>query len=119
MVPLSIFGAPLIGDKFVRFIYIDEAGTSEKEPVTVVVGLVVHADDQALKMESAIANLLSVVPQQHQPFTFHATDVWSSRKLRDGWSSDDRLALLCEMMMLTGKLNIPIAIGIRRRLVTA
>ena len=47
-----------------RFIHVDEAGTSEHEPVTVVVGLIVDADKQLMIAEAAIEELLLSVPKE-------------------------------------------------------
>ena len=39
-------GAPLVGDRLVRLVYMDEAGISQHEPITVVCGVIVHGDNQ-------------------------------------------------------------------------
>ena len=65
-----------------RFIYMDEAGTSEQEPVTIVVGLIVDADNQLASAETAMNDVLGSVPRKFQKdFVFHATDVWSNKTL--------------------------------------
>ena len=53
----ALFGGLLWGDAAMRFIHVDEAGTSEHEPVTVVVGLIVDADKQLMIAEAAIEAL--------------------------------------------------------------
>lgn len=65
-----------------RFIYMDEAGTSEQEPVTIVVGLIVDADNQLASAETAMKDVLGSVPRKFQKdFVFHAADVWSNKTL--------------------------------------
>ncbi len=99
-----------------RFIYMDEAGTSEQEPVTIVVGLIVDADNQLASAETAMNDVLGSVPRKfHKDFVFHAADVWSNKTYRDDWSMSDRLALLKNMMSLPRKLKIPISFGMDRR----
>lgn len=99
-----------------RFVFIDEAGTSATEPVTVVVGLIVNADTQLMSAEAAVAEVLGAVPARFKKdFVFHATDIWNSRKYRDGWSTSDRLALLHSMMRLPRRLGISISMGMVRR----
>jgi hypothetical protein len=97
----------------VRLIYTDEAGTSANEPVTVVAALIVNADSQWMPMAERIRNALAKVPQKYRNgFVFHATEVWGSKKLRDGWSREEREALLIEMMSAPRKCKVPIAYSI-------
>jgi hypothetical protein len=104
------------GSSPVRFVFIDEAGTAEHEPVTIVVGLIVNADEQLMLAEAAIKEVLPAVPEQfREGFIFHATEVWSDPKYRPDWSMADRLALLRAMMALPRRLGIPIAFGMVRR----
>lgn len=114
--PRALFGGPLEGSALVRYLYVDEAGISAKEPVTVVVGIIVHADKQWRLAESNLKQVLEAVPEQHRPgFIFHATAVWSDMKLREGWGMDERLSLLHAVMSLPRQLNMPLAVGIVRR----
>jgi hypothetical protein len=99
-----------------RFIYVDEAGTSAKEPVTVVVGLIVHADKHWLAASQMVTELLLTVPKAlRDDFVSHATDVWNGRNYGDAWSAEDRRKFLLNMMALPRRLGIPIAIAMVRR----
>ena len=99
-----------------RFVYIDEAGTSQQEPVTIVAGLIIDADNQLMSAEAAVCEALGAVPPQlSDGFVFHAKDVWSNKGYRDHWRMSDRLAFLKNMMALPRRLGIPIAYGIHRR----
>ncbi len=116
LAPRAIFGDLLWGDKALRFVYMDEAGTSELEPVTIVVGLIVDADKQLIFAETAVNEVLgSVPPKFRKDFIFHAADVWGNRIYRDDWSMSDRLAFLRNMMSLPRRLKIPISMGMMRR----
>ncbi|MEM9151632.1 MAG: hypothetical protein AAGB19_14420 [Cyanobacteria bacterium P01_F01_bin.3] len=99
-----------------RLVYMDEAGISAREPVTVVAGVVIDADRQLMNMEEAIKEcLLGVPPQLAEGFAFSAKKVWSDRALRDCWPMSNRLHFLCEMMRLPRKLGAPIVLGMNRR----
>jgi hypothetical protein len=112
----ALFGGTLVGDNLVRFIYVDEAGTSAKEPVSVVVGIVIHGDKQWKSTTSSVAEVLEVVPTCYKPgFIFHAKTIWGSDKYRLNWSQNDRLTLLHSMMSLPRLLKLPIAVGVVRR----
>jgi hypothetical protein len=113
---LAVFGGRLWGDRLVRFLYMDEAGTSAKEPITIVVGLIVDADAQLMDAEAAIREVNDGVPNVYRDgFVFHADAIWSDKKYRAEWSMPDRLALLKRMMALPRRLRIPIAFGFVRR----
>jgi hypothetical protein len=97
----------------VRFIYTDEAGTSANEPVTVVVGVIVHADTQWMAGYERIMVALSKVPAQYrEEFIFHAKSVWGDTKFREGWSKDERVALLLEMMTIPRVSGIALSYGL-------
>ncbi|WP_143324190.1 DUF3800 domain-containing protein [Caulobacter sp. X] len=100
-----------------RYIYMDEAGTADHEPVTVVAGIVVHADTQFRPAENELNSLRNdYVPEHHRTgFLFHSTSIWSNPKFREGWDREERLALLIGMMSLPRRLEIPISFGIVRR----
>lgn len=112
----SLFGGPLTGGKPVRNIYIDEAGTSAREKVSVVVGIIIQPDAHWLALNSALLELLSFVPPQHQEnFVFHAKSIWGDKKLRGGWSMDQRLELLHNVMALPHKYGAGVVMGMVRR----
>ena len=79
--PKAIFGDNLWGDKAMRFLFMDEAGTSgaEHESVRVVVSILVNADTQLMQVEAALREALGAVPSQFaKKFVFHADDIWSA-----------------------------------------
>jgi hypothetical protein len=116
VMPRALFGDLLWGENAVRFVFLDEAGTSENEPVTVVVGIIVHADKQLMMAEAAVAEAIGAVPKEfRENFVFHATDVWGSDRYRELWTMADRLALMRSMMSLPRRLGLPIAMAMVRR----
>ena len=99
-----------------RFVYMDEAGISASEPVTIVVGLVIDADKQLMQAETSLNEALKSVPDKFSDgFIFHAKDIWGNKSYRDDWQMSDRLAFLKNIMSLPRRLNIPIAYGLVRR----
>lgn len=116
-VPLAIFGGPLEGCIPVRYVFVDEAGTSAKEPLSVVVGIIAHADKQCIPAEHAVNKVLDLIPHQKRDEcpVFHATQLWGDPKLREDWPLSERKHLLCSMMAIPSELNLAIAMGVCRR----
>jgi hypothetical protein len=100
----------------VRYIYIDEAGTSANEPVTIVLGIIVDADAHWKIGEGRLAQLIETVPESLRPnFVSHATAIWGSPKYRECWTREDRLKFLHAMMGIPRSIGLPIAFGMVRR----
>lgn len=108
-----MFGAPLEGDQPVRYVFIDEAGISANEPVRIVAGIIVHADKQCAPTEAAVNDALQLIPEHHRAAcpVFTAKKIWGDETLRENWSLEDRKQLLCAMMSIPRRLNLPIALG--------
>jgi hypothetical protein len=111
-----VVGSSLIGDTAVRYIYVDEAGTSAHEPVTVVVGIIVDADRDWLTAEAELAELRKLVPEKYRrDFIFHAKALWGDKRLRDGWSFEERRSLIVSVGQIARKLNLTVTVGKVRR----
>jgi hypothetical protein len=114
--PRALGGGPLKGDKPVRFIYADEAGTSHGEPIAVVAGVIVHADTQWRPLEAALAQAFD----QHVPaslrkgFVFHATEVFHGNKWREVWPLEDRMRLYDAVLAIPFRLSAAISIAAAR-----
>lgn len=100
------------------YIYTDEAGISEPEPVTVVVGVVVHAD----RHWRIAANWLNEVLDEYVPqpirlgFVFHAKDVWSGYRDYDHvWSREQRADLIRAVASIPRFIGGAVCIGKVRR----
>jgi Protein of unknown function (DUF3800) len=116
MWPRALGGGPLTGDSAVRYVFVDEAGTSETEPITIVVGIIAHADHHVMTAEALLAEILGGVPPKfREGFTFHSTEVWNSPKYRDDWRMTDRLTLLGDVMRIPRRLGMAISLGMVRR----
>ncbi len=116
ILPRAFFGGRLEGRIPVRFIYLDEAGTSAKEPVSVVAGIILHADTQYGAAEDALHAVMQTVPSQYRSgFHFHAKSVWGDPRYRDGWSLAERTSFLKNVMSIPRKLKIPVVMGMVRR----
>lgn len=114
--PHAIFGGPLVGDFAMRYIFVDEAGTSEKEPITVVVGIIAHADAHVMIAEALLKEALGGVPLKFQDnFVFHATDVWNSKAYRDDWMMTDRLSVLGNVMRIPRRIGMAVSMGMIRK----
>ncbi len=107
-----------------RNIYIDEAGTSAPEPVSVVAALIVNPDIHWYPVMRRVREIWDHhIPSEyrhenrhklHKDFTFHAKSVSDASKyLR--WSEASRRALLLAMMAIPGEFNIPITFGAVKR----
>jgi hypothetical protein len=115
--PIALFGGPLVGDRAVKYIYVDEAGTSAKEAVSVVLGVIIDADKQWKLAEGALRELIGKhVPEAMRAgFISHAKTIFAGGRSNASWPLESRLAFLNEMMALPRQLNLPLALGICRR----
>lgn len=98
-----------------RFLFVDEAGTSggPREPVAVVCAVIVHADTQTASVQERIDEIKSKIPlpfRQKYP-VFHAKKIWNSKDFRDEWSLEQRKSLLMEMMSCPHDLKLALAFG--------
>lgn len=100
------------------YIYSDEAGTSAKEPVTVVVGIVIHADKHWQASAALLNKILDdLVPSDlRKGFVFHAKDVWSAyRDHNETWDRESRALLIGAVASIPRLMGMAISIGIVRR----
>lgn len=109
----------LHGGKPLRYIYIDEAGSSAREPATIVAGIIVDADTQYVLAEDRISELLKTVPEPHRSdpkFVPHAKAIFHGEgELRVGWDRADRRRFIRELVSIAPALGIPVCIGVARR----
>jgi hypothetical protein len=111
----ALDGGPLAEGHLVRLIYTDEAGTSAREPVCVVSGVIVHADEELRTVQRELERAIwQGVPSQYQGnFVFHATEVFSGGRHidRDVWPFADRLDFLKAILCLPFVHDLPIFLG--------
>jgi hypothetical protein len=112
----AIFGGMLWGDSAVRYIFVDEAGTSAREPISVVVGLVANADEHVMSAEALVLEALRGVPSQFRDgFKFSAKTVFGDEKYQSEWSLTDRLSLLHQMMSIPSRVGMAISVAAQWR----
>jgi Protein of unknown function (DUF3800) len=109
-------GGPLLGASAVRFIHLDEAGTSSREPYVVVAGIVSHADNQWRALNRYLLDMANaLIPEDlREGLIFHAKDLWhGSRKFnRQQWPRPKRLEIMEQIAIIPEKFAIPVVIGI-------
>lgn len=99
-------------------IYVDEAGISAGEPVSVVTAIIVRNAEDMARIEEALAHVRRHVPaDMREGFVFHASDLFHRQKgtpsaeLRD----EARGLILKELVAIPRALTIPLAVGYIRR----
>lgn len=118
VITLRFDGSHLTGASPVYYVYSDEAGTSRPEPVTVVVGVVIHADKHwaaaLAALNSAVGN--HVPEPLREGFFFHAKDIWSGyRKYDEVWPREARANFIGEVAAIPRKLKMALSLGKVRR----
>lgn len=95
-----------------RFIFIDEAGTSKPEPVTVVVGIIADADKDLMVAEKMVKEVVGGVPESmREKFVFHAAEIFNGKERYENWSMTDRLLVLEKMMRIPRKVGMAVTIS--------
>ena len=112
-------GGPPLGSKVVRFIYVDEAGTSQNNPHTVVAGAVVHGDDQLIPLEEHLDGLVEkhIPKEDREGFVFHMTDLWHGSRYFDRrkWAREKRLEIIKDIASIPRHFEMPILFGMAVR----
>lgn len=99
-----------------RYIFVDEAGTSVHEPVTVVVGIIANADLHVMAAERLVQEILGSVPAALQKdFVFHAAQVFGDKKYQSDWLLNDRLHILEQMMSVPRRIGMSITLSVNWR----
>jgi hypothetical protein len=100
-------------------VYVDEAGTSGPEPVSVVVGIGFASEFERLMAYEALnqwyETYVPEVLQEKKGFVFHATDIMGKRALRKHLSPEARYEMMRSMMAIPRMLKLPIHLGMVRR----
>lgn len=96
-----------------RYIFVDEAGTSAPEPVTVVVGLIANADEDIIDAENLFYDVIGGIPEElKDDFCFHAVDVYQNRDNDHFWSFADRRALLRSVLEIPQRIGMSISVSV-------
>lgn len=98
-----------------RLVYTDEAGIAPREPVRVVAGVIVEADQQLSLIEKELSLVLShYLPKRLKPcFSFHASDVMSGKGNagKIDWPLQERVDLIKAVVSLPRATSAPIAMA--------
>lgn len=117
--PRAFGGGQLSGDRLMRFVYLDEAGISDREPVTVVAGVVIDGDRQFRLLESYLHGLVEAyVPEDRRAgFAFHAKELANGGKtfVRGVYDEGSRLQALRKLAGIPRRFLLPIVIGWYRK----
>lgn len=96
-----------------KLIFIDEAGVSAVEPVTVVVGLIADADKHVFGAEQMVKECLRAVPSHiRKNFVFHSAEIFNDASKHKEWVPEDRLQLLESMMSIPKKIGMSITLSV-------
>ncbi|MEO1322426.1 MAG: DUF3800 domain-containing protein [Pseudomonadota bacterium] len=99
-----------------RFVYVDEAGTGQHEPVTIVAAAILSADRQLNQAERLLVEALNGVPAElRDGFVFSAKNVFANQAYQDRWRLTDRVNLITRIAAIPRKLNGAVAFGHIRR----
>ena len=112
------FGGGVLADgSLARFIYVDEAGTSAGEAVTVVAGVFVHPDEQWGEAKAYLDRLREEVPEEiRQCYVFHAKDIYSGGKIfkRKKWGKPVRWPILEKLLACPRACGLPVVFSYQR-----
>lgn len=116
----ALGGAQLVGNRVVRFVYMDETGTNKTDTHTVVVGLVVHADSQLIPIETAVDEVISdYIPEgDREDFFARGSDIYGGNGYFKGKSDEGqeypfgrRLQMLCDLASLVSEYGLTVLQG--------
>jgi hypothetical protein len=95
----------------------DEAGISSREPIVLVVAIIVDADRRWKRLESRIHEIAAERGVDPEQIVFHAKDLFHGTGLfpRDKWPLKERLDILRKLVSIPHQFNIPFAYGFFRR----
>lgn len=107
--------APLLGHNLVRLVYLDEAGTSRKEPALCVAGILVHGDHEVGELYKKLDEVKGRhIPQEdRETVIFHATDIFHGSRYftRDRWPQEKRLQILTDLANIIESMHLPVVAG--------
>ena len=120
----SLSGHTLIGSKMTRFVYLDETGTNlKKDPITIVGGIIVHADKQMSDLEHGFRIIVrEKVPEelrfnQEKPFSLHASDyingngAFKDLRKSNEWSVEKGMEIAQEIVSLCVQMGVKVIWG--------
>src|SRR6266404_8437891 len=129
--PLSLSGVELDGESLVRLIYVDESGTSTRNPVLVVAGVFIDADRQWKAVEAHVSEIIDdYVKATRGPiglpdwarhsFVLHSTDMYhgSDDFDRGTYPIEQAHTALKRLLAVPATFKLPVVYGYMRKLHT-
>lgn len=112
-------GGVLKGDNFVKWVYLDEAGSSAKERLVTVAGVVVDADKHHRALKGRLDQIRDDLPEELRvDLIFHAKDIWHGNKQfdREKWDAhgiqkDERRSLVEQICSIPEEFGLPVIYG--------
>lgn len=112
-------GGELVGEKFVRYAYLDESGIGDTttEPYVVVAGVVVEVDLQTQPIEQHLKDLFEefIRPEDKnkEDLFFHASDLLhgAGHFPRERYPKHVRHQMLYELCSIPAKFDLPVVMG--------
>jgi hypothetical protein len=105
----------LAGDRILKTVYVDEAGTSQNDPVLVVVGAIIDADRQAVQIEEYLASIKAkyILAEDRSKVIFHAKDLYNGGKCfdRQKYSCETRMQIFREILAIFPAFGIPLSVS--------
>lgn len=116
MAELTAFGGgPLVGHKLMRIAYMDESGTSDREPIAVVAAVMLHADSQWRPLNQALSDMADACapPAHRSGFIFHAKELYHGGKtlLRELFPPEYGRGFLKSILRLPNANDMPVVMG--------
>jgi|ERR1022692_188503 hypothetical protein len=115
----ALGGGPLIGDRLMRFAYLDESGLNRSDKYIVVAGPIVNADKHWRLLENYLFRLANQVvpPKQREGFCFHAKELhqgkaWEPHEPYPHTRQREVLRTVCE---IPNRFGLPVAVGYVQR----
>lgn len=115
--PRSLSGVTVEGDKLVRFVYLDESGTS-KERVVVVAGVIMDADRDWRLVEDYLLDLIEeYIPEEHRSLAapFHACEMFHGQGIfdprRSNYPQEKAHEALKKLLGIPALFHLPIVCG--------
>jgi Protein of unknown function (DUF3800) len=110
----ALGGGPLVGGNLVYRVYLDEVGIAnpDHDPHVVVLGVLVEADKQWLKIGRNLISLSDkyIRPEHRKDFVFHAKELRNgSKKMpRDSYSKVEQDKIIREVCEIPRQFGLPI-----------
>lgn len=107
-------GGVLVGDRWVRALYLDESGIGKlsKDPILVVAGVLIHADTQWRPLAEELKAILdrNTPHGVARPKYLHAKDIYhgSNEFNRQDWSEAVRQKILYELSRILIDFDLPV-----------